>query len=400
MKIAGTFKSLIRVIPVLLLATITFFSCKTKNPDKEIKTINVLEPDGKQLNISEIADDIKYIPLANDSILRGIFYIDYADGEYFISDIRKFLRFNEKGEFLNKIGTRGSGPGEYQYASDFVIEPDTREIFITGGKRDQIMVYSPEGKFIRSFGLPGKSLSSIGMDGKNVFVFYLSAYEHDTVNMQLLDSRGTLLKSYTNKYKFERGRAVVGYRGECLMYSLQNKLHFKEIFSDTIFYLDRQKMVPEMILNSGDKRFTPEIRSQIIKEIGDNPRNTPKIQGMSLTQNNLFETNNYLFYSYNCDRKGRMLIYNKSTGRQIEIDSKTGIKNDWDGGPNIQLKKNKDDNTVFSWMNAFELKTYVASDDFKNATPKYPEKKKALEEMANSLDENDNPVLMLVKLKE
>ena len=31
---------------------------------------------------------------------------------------------------------------------------------------------------------------------------------------------------------------------------------------------------------------------------------------------------------------------------------------------------------------------------------KYPEKKKQLEELANSLNENDNPVLMLVKLKE
>ena len=31
---------------------------------------------------------------------------------------------------------------------------------------------------------------------------------------------------------------------------------------------------------------------------------------------------------------------------------------------------------------------------------KYPEKKKQLEQLANSLDENDNPVLMLVKLKE
>ena len=32
--------------------------------------------------------------------------------------------------------------------------------------------------------------------------------------------------------------------------------------------------------------------------------------------------------------------------------------------------------------------------------PKYPEKKKQLEKLANSLNENDNPVLMLVKLKE
>jgi hypothetical protein len=48
----------------------------------------------------------------------------------------------------------------------------------------------------------------------------------------------------------------------------------------------------------------------------------------------------------------------------------------------------------------YKLKDLISSDDFKNSTPKYPEKKKYLEKLANSLDENDNPVLMLVKLKE
>lgn len=37
---------------------------------------------------------------------------------------------------------------------------------------------------------------------------------------------------------------------------------------------------------------------------------------------------------------------------------------------------------------------------FKTSTPKFPEKKKELEKLAYSLDENDNPVLMFVKLKE
>ena len=58
------------------------------------------------------------------------------------------------------------------------------------------------------------------------------------------------------------------------------------------------------------------------------------------------------------------------------------------------------DNLMVSGIEAFKLKAYVASDDFKNSQPKYPERKKALEELANSLSENDNPVLMLLKLRE
>ncbi len=51
------------------------------------------------------------------------------------------------------------------------------------------------------------------------------------------------------------------------------------------------------------------------------------------------------------------------------------------------------------WFEPYQLKMYMASQSFKNSTPKYPEKKKELEKLAASLDENDNPVLMLVKLK-
>jgi hypothetical protein len=50
-------------------------------------------------------------------------------------------------------------------------------------------------------------------------------------------------------------------------------------------------------------------------------------------------------------------------------------------------------------VNAFELKQFISSKAFKLSNPKYPGKKKELEKLANSLDENDNPVLMIVKLK-
>ncbi|MDP3445144.1 MAG: hypothetical protein Q8T08_19970 [Ignavibacteria bacterium] len=52
------------------------------------------------------------------------------------------------------------------------------------------------------------------------------------------------------------------------------------------------------------------------------------------------------------------------------------------------------------FVNSYELKAHVASTAFKDSNPKYPEMKKELEKLANSLNENDNPVLMLVKLKE
>jgi hypothetical protein len=55
---------------------------------------------------------------------------------------------------------------------------------------------------------------------------------------------------------------------------------------------------------------------------------------------------------------------------------------------------------MVGFMHAYEFIDYINSSTFKNSTPLFPEKKKELEKLANSLTENDNPVLMLVKLKD
>jgi hypothetical protein len=76
-----------------------------------------------------------------------------------------------------------------------------------------------------------------------------------------------------------------------------------------------------------------------------------------------------------------------------------GLINDLDGGPNIWPRTVRDDSTIVSWIEAMKFKKYVTSDAFKNSNPKYPDKKKELEKLVNSIQENDNPIIMLIKVK-
>ena len=381
---------------------VVFFvlSCENK-PSGNLLTININDALETGLDLSEIANDIIYIPLANDSLLEYIMKAVQFKDEFYVTDNKSnFFRFNEKGVLLNPIGRRGRGPGEYRYVDDFEINPKTGHVFISGGKPDQLMQFSNEGEFIKSIDLSKKYINSIGMSEENLVLFYFDGAEHNKENMELLGSEGDLIKSYQNKYEFQRGKAIVSFYGECIMYNYNDKLHFKEIFSDTIFYLEGETMIPEIILNSGNKGFTPEIRTKVINETSIDPRAVSESLIKSVKQQNLFESGNFIFYSFGYNRKSRMLIYNKSTGETVAIDNKRGITNDLDGGPQVHLKMGNDNHSAFSWISAFELIEYVASDAFKNSTPKYPEKKKELERLANSLNENDNPVLMLVKLKD
>jgi hypothetical protein len=50
-------------------------------------------------------------------------------------------------------------------------------------------------------------------------------------------------------------------------------------------------------------------------------------------------------------------------------------------------------------INSYQIKAHVASNEFKNSVPKFPENKKALEKLAESIKETDNPILIMVRLK-
>jgi hypothetical protein len=51
-------------------------------------------------------------------------------------------------------------------------------------------------------------------------------------------------------------------------------------------------------------------------------------------------------------------------------------------------------------LSPYQIKAHIGTETFINSSPKHPEKKKELEKLANSLKETDNPVLMLVRLKQ
>jgi len=99
------------------------------------------------------------------------------------------------------------------------------------------------------------------------------------------------------------------------------------------------------------------------------------------------------------DKKSKDTYFVKPTNTFEQIEP-TGIYNDIDGGVNFYPKQANFNDLLISWIRAFELKQYIASNTFQSSIPKYPEKKKTLVKLADSLDDNDNPVLMLVRLKD
>ena len=211
----------------------------------------------------------------------------------------------------------------------------------------------------------------------------------------LIDTAGRVIKNYPNKFPFKNHDAY-GIKGENLFYKFDNKLFKKEVYSDTIFQYYKENFTPHMVILVGKKLITPEARTEF--------------DGETLAKNyiiplNLFEFGDYVYYEfvYRYVIPDDVLIYSfigsKNNTFQALFNTGQGISNDLDGGPNILPKTIKDDNTIIGWVDALKLKAHIASEEFKNSKPKYPEKKKELENLANRLKETDNPVLILVRLK-
>jgi hypothetical protein len=402
-------------LSILLTLIIVLFSCKQKKEADTIVDLTLItEPN--VTNLSELGSDITYIPLETNAscLIQQTDKLIYEGGAYFIlgsinnndelpdkdapppppmMPTKSLYRFSENGEFICQIGREGRGPSEYIHIHDFLYNKsnNTIDIFFL----NDIKEFSLDGIWKKNTTLEynGKEVSSIGYTNNQILGFINNARGQNEYSYVLFDANGQITNEYKNKYKFNISTGAIYFQPECIFYQYNGILNCKELHSDTVFSFDNGTFIPKYILKQGEAKYTTDLREKSMTT------NLTKF----IIQKNLFESENYLFYQYRWKQRDNCFIKNKSNGSQFLIDNGTGLVNDLDNGPNFKIQNTVTiDGTEYmvSWMNAFDLKAHVASNEFKNATPRFPEKKKELEQLANELNENDNPILMLVRPKE
>jgi hypothetical protein len=384
------------------------FAISCQNADKkdnnQLITFDLKElPEVTSVKLSDLGfTDIEYIPLETNeqSIISGTDDLLTRDkiviGErnYLMQRFSTILEFKTDGKFITRIGTKGRGPNEFTAAHDVNINKTSSDIYLLARWQKKFLVYSANGKLLRTFPFTFSPSEFQFIDDK--ILCYSENHMGDIQNSYtLIDTTGRVIKFFPNKYPFKNHDAY-GIIGENLFYRFGNKLFKKEVYSDTIYLYDNESFRPHMVIQVGEKLISPEARTEF--------------ESRYLAENfiiplNLFEFGDYVYYEfvYKYVVPNDVLIYSfigsKINNFKAVINTGQGFTNDLDGGLNILPKTIKDDNTIVGWVDVLKLKAHVASEEFKNSKPKYPEKKKELEKLANSLKETDNPGLMLVRLK-
>jgi hypothetical protein len=390
---------------VLIVSILVLEGCQKLNRSKNLLTVFDLKYSAKttQAKLSELGvTGIQYIPLQTDTnlLISRIHKLKTTDNSFIICDYQgAIFQFKLNGSFINYIGSIGRGPGEYQFPSDFTIDNYSQCVYILPLMREaELYIYNLDGKFRNNIPCPKYTRKIEYLDGGLLICWRdnLGGKLDFTNTLVLIDNKGNIIKEFPDKFKYRNDKYPNGFLEEFLIYKINGNLYVKEIFSDTIFIFDRDKLdfKPTHLLDHGGTTITVKVRQNI-----NSHATLMDVNHQYSKEINLFEFGKYIYSEFTYHDKAYSFIGSSDGRFKFFTDTDVGVINDIDGGPNIRFKSIKDENTVISWINAFELKAHVASQAFKNSNPRYPEKKKELEKLANNLKENDNPVLMLVRLK-
>ena len=421
------------------LLMISAASCNNhKKVDSTILTIDVVTDidNMQQVNLSQLTDNIFYIALENrpDISVGDHPSFDISDNLLLTSDRESnLLIFDMSGNLVVKFGKRGRGPEEYLNINNLSFGKGNKVYF---NSMDDLFEFNPDGS------LSGKYSRCMLVD--NTFYLHQWCIVNDTLifgHIQndsgqtrykaiLINRHGKVRRYYQNYDLLENRQSRIA-GGSTQIFRFKGTLYFKEQFSDTLFSLNAYyELIPEYCFNLGILKMPASVRVNFY-EYFEKINDYIAIEGIYPTENYIFlkvnfgnrfparrmspgsdelrapgvvSTNttrawtNTTFCLGIYDKRTRDLHFCKPTNTDNPLFT-SGIYNDIDAGPRFFPGKQINDSTMAMTVSARELKNHVDSDDFRNNIPKYPEKKKQLEELANSLSEFDNPVFMLVRLK-
>lgn len=404
---------------MLLILFILNMGCMSKNDknkdnedfqsDNSFYTINFTDMLKKQqeILISDIADSIKYIALETSpsSLLGSINDAKFTKDYFFIyhnGTTSLLSQFDKNGHFIRNIGRIGRGPEEYLGIRAFSIDEENKLIFIHLNFKNKILIYSFDGEYVKSINID-REYTEIVWNRDSLFMcFREPTIGNEEYVFTEINGNGDILQGVSN-YCFWENKLTpivsVRLRNRSIFYRFDNHLHFKGWYNDTIYSYDNNKIIPKFLVDMGKYKLPDELRFERQIEVFPSEYYWYCVN----------ETSGYVFIHFapfpSPDEKmslnGGYLCYNKKTktGNTLKNENgKIGFVNDLDGGPEF-IPEYTNDSLAFHFIEAADIKKYLATDKSLEPTLKYPKQKDMLIKQLNGLNEADNPMIMVVKLK-
>jgi hypothetical protein len=410
---------------ILLLAA----GCQQKESDSSLPTIDIvgnLEAKAyRQVPMSEYISEVEYVPLETgaDFLVGALEYNIIATGDcIFVAGGTSCYTFSRDGKYMSHIGREGRGPGEYDYISDLSVDATNEKIYINSSSG--ILEYSWDGKFSRNIEKPTlgddeyygtKTPSNISHLRDNLFIgFMYNDTGHEPYGWIIFDDSGAIVKKFPQTVQIDLEEYFpAGIFGANQPRFASDTPYLKEALNDTLYYLSPEdELVPEFVFDSGRYGFpfNTYITQDNFFNIAGELIGVPRMPFVT-SENVFFPTavgeGLQADFGVSSEDYGSVLgLYDIASGKTELLDRdpvtrKLGLINDIDGGLSFWPQYyNESSGELVQVLEAYELKDLLTEEYFAAHPAKDPAAHARLREMLANLKEDDNPVVVIAKLKE
>lgn len=390
---------------VFLIAGLTFqTACNRDTKDTSL----VVLPDeilDTKFSLSDIAEDLLIIPLSSNYPVQRFQKVVWYDSCFYYFSQNKIVRFTEGGHFVDALDKLGRGPDQYLSCYEFQIHDATGEIYILD--RSKIQVYTNSFNHQRTIKPPGPQAEAVKMRivKDNIHIFY-HGYEKEGLLWAMTDMSGNVISS---SYAVDFYESMT--LDESQVFENNGKLYRFYNKNDTIYEIDSTGIRPYRLINRDFRDGFHLIKNPTKYSLSGSPSTYREIRSIygtgdfwqinftkvHYTKRNPIENESVLYDT----RENDFWIIGNSFAKPGAQGS-IGIHNDWAGhGYFLPFGELTNNNRKYL-LRVYDASEYLAmvnDNEFRNGTPSRPEIKARMISVADSLTHDDNPVLILLKLK-
>ena len=392
------------IVSLLICLVVICTACNTERTNESIPELpTALEE--CDFSLMDIASDLIIIPLGSETIMGSIREIKYIDPFFLIkTSDHKLYRVAKDGSIFDILDKKGRGPEEYLGITSFHVNSNG-DVIISTATEKHVMIYSDSLNFLRYIPYP-KDVEESYMYWVNdtPYFFPLPIAKTSKYDWISIDYEGNILDS--RKYTGLGIKTIFTSEGSLQLFGNSEKFYRYRETSDTIFEMDKNGYRPVYTINrifdDGLRMLTIEEATRDIKSVAE-VTEISSINGRRIIEK-IFDLGLNWIIHYRSEKCETVLLNRKENKSYIIGSGKylPKLHNDIVGAGDIWIRgviEMNYEKYILSYLDAFDFMSLVESEAFINGEPLLPSKKKEMQILAEKLSENDNPILMLLKLK-
>jgi hypothetical protein len=396
------YKVTVAIVSVLYV----IYGCNSKQQtDVSVPVIDIvegIEDEGTKMLLSEVAEDITFIPLeTTDECLIGfIESIHFSKNYNYIviigSEPNQILLFDKTGKFIRKIGSKGQGPGEYLYPRYAILVDD--ELFVWDLFLNTTFCYNVHtGKCLREKKHDAYyEINDMECLKDSLLVYYYSCPDNE--DMKDFFRIHTLSLDFKNENMLWQAK----YQSQ-MNRDEPESCHAITYIKDGYYY----------VWDFGEKNGT-------VFCMNENFEKTPAYQlylgnytsynrtaGERFSVYSIRETDRFLIITGALEEKrhARRILYDKTTGKCskniiFNLDFHDwGFHNDIDGSIPFWPSGYISQNVLYDCITPERLKELMSHPYYKTIEVKDKEKHQAIKDYLDSAEEDANPIIFIATMK-